>query len=201
MPKRLKPEAITAQAYEAGWKAFRDHGTRAAVRRVTGWRDDTAKRVIETGSPVGNLPAYASRLEAIAALSIQMDTSEAARSIAAGRGFLRRAMTKMGNRIASFDVDKLPISVAMNQLPRYVELNEQLSRLPVETDAAASTLEKAANVQEAVAGLLSEVAKLAKQSIPMSTEKKNGKANGNGAGKDPLAGLTPEEILHITEGV
>ena len=206
MPKKNPLEVITLEAYEAGWKAYRSTPTQAAVRRATGWRTDTAKRVIERGVPKTNLPAYESRMKAIAALTIQMDTDEAARSIAAGRGFLRRGISIIGRRLSQVDDEalaKMSLKDALTTMPKLVELNEQLSRIPIEADAAVSMLEKAANLQEATSGLLGEVAKLARLSIPMTpTNGKangNGKTNGNGNGKDPLEGLTPEEIRSITQ--
>ena len=182
--KRAQQKApMNTERYEKGWGAFKEDPTIEAVKRAVPELGPTVcKKLVKIGVPHLNLPSYERKMSAINSLVMQMDVDESARSIAMGRGALRKGISMFLRRINRLekDIDSIPATEAMRLLPRYVEMNEALSRQPTEDDSGL-LLGAVADMQTALGSMIGEISA---RKIPQT--RKNG-----------VKALTPEEVKEL----
>jgi hypothetical protein len=166
-PKPQPPEVlkqVTMELHKKAWPIYRETQTVAAVARGVGIRPSLAHDLIHKGNPRINIPSLQSRLQALNAMALQIDQEEALRSIAVGRGAIRKLIALGMRKLAAIEQDPSLLSAKdwLGSLPKLVELNETLTAKP--TEGASDVLRAAGDLQSALGGLLSE---LANSRLPM----------------------------------
>jgi len=168
--RNQRENRITIEHHLKAWEIYKANPTVDAIKiGMPELSSADIVRLVKIGNPSANIPSLERKLAAVNLRVNQMDVDETAKSIATGRFAIRRVMEETLRQINEVLADpersaKVPPRVWLQALPKFVALNEEISRTPIEGEEAA-VLEVSGDVQGALGGLLDE---LARRRIPMT---------------------------------